>query len=476
MGPAFAATTAQYSGLRRRRDLFGSRVVRTGENSLETALYHEEIARLWRRKGIVPNGMADWPVENLVDLIDTWLAASSARLDQRFAPGLEQIYVLETTATRRRAVWISSLAGCITAIALVLPVWRLLSDAHATVRLVWLELGLPISCVSHLLIYAPLNVRWQEGQVAIAGVLTAASIAVMLSASVHGDASLLLGSVVLILLLGIVGSRFPFIISAVYAVALLAVFIAGIERMQQRDTVANLVLFALMTVISFYAAFGNWRLEAETRRSYALMLRERLSQQELSSRNTELNDLALRDALTGLANRRAYDSWMESAWHLAHSTGTHLGLIIIDVDNFKLYNDHYGHPGGDACLQSVATCLLEQRRGTHDLLARFGGEEFAVILPNVTLRECGDVADRLRSAIVAMQLPHQGLCPEGMVTISLGVASVVPGAAASSGAEELVRLADQALYAAKQGGRDCVYLAAANGGSGQTLRPHRHHS
>ncbi len=413
----------------------------------------------------MPDGIADLPVVTLADLIVTWLAAPASRLDHRFPPALEQVYLSETTAARRRAVRVSSLAGCIAAIVLALPVWLLLSDAHGTVRLVWLEIGLPISCLSHLLIYAPLTVRWQERQVAIAGVLTAACIAVMLSASVHGGVSLLLGCVVLILLLGLVGSKFPFAIGGGYAAALLAVFIAGVARMPHQDITTDLILIVLMAVVTFYAAFGNWRLEAESRRSYALMLRARLGEQELSSRNIVLTDLALRDALTGLANRRAYDGWMEFAWRHAHMTGTHLGLILLDVDNFKLYNDHYGHPGGDACLQAVAACLHEQLRGTSDLLARFGGEEFVVILPGVKLADCGDVADRLRCAVAALQIPHRGTRLEGMVTISVGAASVAPGNAGPSDSGEMVRLADQALYAAKQGGRDCVYLAEAQGGN-----------
>ncbi len=406
--------------------------------------------------------VADRDDVSLADLIETWLAAPVARLDQRFPPALERVYLAETAVARRRAVWVSSLAGCLAAIVLVMPVWRLLSDAHDVVALAWFKIGLPISVLSHLLVYAPLKVAWQEVQIAVSGVLVSVCIAIMLSGSVHGGASLLLGSIVLILLLGLIGSRFPFQIAVFYAPALLAVFMAGIGSVPNEDGTHYTVLSILMIVITFYAAYGNWRLEAESRRSYALMLSARLRQQDLSSRNSELDDLARRDPLTGLANRRAYDEWIESVWESAKADRTDLGLIFIDVDNFKLYNDSYGHPDGDACLQAVATCLREQLRGTTDFVARLGGEEFAVILPGATLANCGDIAERLRSAIAELELPRGSNTEGRNVTVSVGAANVIPGvgkAAQNAGLRALVHKADQALYAAKQGGRNCVYLA-----------------
>lgn len=399
---------------------------------------------------------------SLADLIEAWLGAPPTRLDPRFPPALERVYAAETAAARQRAAWVSSMAGCIAAVALVVPGWNLLSDAHALDRLPWLEIGVLISVVSHLLMYAPIKIAWREVQIAVAGILVAVCIAGMLSGGVPGGDSLLLGSIVLILLLGLIGSRFPFQIAALYAPALLAVFLVGIGLVPHEDGTHYTVLSILMMVITFYAAFGNWRLEAESRRSYALMLSARLRQQDLSSLNSELDDLARRDPLTGLANRRAYDERLESAWERAKADGTDLGLIFIDVDNFKLYNDSYGHPDGDACLQAVATCLRRQLRGTGDFVARLGGEEFAVILPGATLANCGAVAERLRHGVATLKMPRGGKGEDRTVTVSVGAANAIPGvgkAAQIAGLLALVHSADQALYAAKQGGRNCVYLA-----------------
>jgi diguanylate cyclase (GGDEF)-like protein len=393
---------------------------------------------------------------DLPHLIDAWLATPALRLHQGFPPPLERIYAAEIAPARRRAVWISSLAGCITALALAYPVWRLFADAHALVRLIWFEIGIPISCLSHLLTYAPLSVRQQEKQVALAGALDAVCVAIMLSGSIHGGPALLMGTTVLIMLLGLNGSRFPFAITVIYAPAMLAIFIAGLPFLRQADGTPNLVLCVLMAVITFYAWFGNLRLEAETRKNYALMLRARLGEQHLSTQNAELSDLASNDALTGLANRRTYDSWIDQLWQQAEAGGTPLALILLDVDHFKLYNDQYGHPAGDACLRAIADCLREHLRDTTDFVARIGGEEFAIMLPGVMLPLAAEVAERMRCAIAALELPHAGAGPGKSVTVSLGVASLMPAANTQA---SLPRMADEALYAAKRTGRNCVFVA-----------------
>jgi diguanylate cyclase (GGDEF)-like protein len=131
--------------------------------------------------------------------------------------------------------------------------------------------------------------------------------------------------------------------------------------------------------------------------------------------------------------------------------------VIIDIDKFKAYNDFYGHAGGDVCLQTVARCLREQLRGTSDFVARLGGEEFAALLPGLPLDVCGDIAERLRLAVLALELPHVGLGPGGLVTISAGVAAVA--ATQGTSAENVFAAADEALYAAKEAGRNRVGLA-----------------
>ena len=178
--------------------------------------------------------------------------------------------------------------------------------------------------------------------------------------------------------------------------------------------------------------------------------------QALEQANRELAALSVTDGLTGLSNRRHFDTTLTSEWLRACRNGTPLGAAMIDVDHFKLYNDHYGHQQGDDCLKAVANALAGCLRLGIDLVARYGGEEFALILPGAEHADTMIVAERARAAVAALGLPHVGAA-NGFVTVSIGVASRKPALAASSdGASTLFSTADAALYSAKRQGRNRV--------------------
>lgn len=167
----------------------------------------------------------------------------------------------------------------------------------------------------------------------------------------------------------------------------------------------------------------------------------------------QLAQLSFTDALTGLANRRRFDDTLAAEWARAQRTGRPIGLVMIDIDHFKRYNDHYGHIGGDACLRRVAAALAGVTHCDTDLVARYGGEEFAIILPDADCASVCAVAKRACAAIAALQEPHAAAAG-GTVTISAGIASIVPSMEAP--AERLIEFADGALYQAKRAGRDRV--------------------
>ncbi len=177
---------------------------------------------------------------------------------------------------------------------------------------------------------------------------------------------------------------------------------------------------------------------------------------ELEEAHRRLEGLATIDALTGLANRRSFDDVLEKEYRRAKRDRKPLSLIMIDVDHFKAFNDHYGHPEGDECLRRVSAVIRWASRRPGDLAARYGGEEFAVILPNTNEFAAAAIADEIRATILAMDLPHQGV-PNNRVAISCGVAAadVFEG-----DPESLVKLADAALYRAKASGRDAVVRAS----------------
>ncbi|WP_193452743.1 sensor domain-containing diguanylate cyclase [Pseudomonas nitroreducens] len=174
---------------------------------------------------------------------------------------------------------------------------------------------------------------------------------------------------------------------------------------------------------------------------------------ELRELNNQLEAMSLTDALTGIANRRRFDQLLEHEWDHARRSGEALALAIIDVDWFKRYNDHYGHPAGDACLRDIARTLAATVNRSTDLVARYGGEEFVFLAPMTDLAGVRGMANKLLQAVEALALPHE-LSPLGRVSVSIGVVAAVPSSEYS--AEMLVQQADAALYEAKKQGRNQV--------------------
>ncbi len=178
---------------------------------------------------------------------------------------------------------------------------------------------------------------------------------------------------------------------------------------------------------------------------------------ELEAANRRLETLSATDGLTGLANRRTFDLAWDAEWQRASRQGLPLAIAMVDVDQFKAYNDHYGHQSGDLCLKILAQTLGSMAQRPGELAARYGGEEFVVILPGLSGAEAYAAMERIRAAIQAQGLPHAKATVAGVVTISVGVASCVPRQGESSAS--LVQAADVAMYQAKEKGRNQVTLS-----------------
>ncbi|MEP0872061.1 PleD family two-component system response regulator [Trichocoleus desertorum AS-A10] len=195
-------------------------------------------------------------------------------------------------------------------------------------------------------------------------------------------------------------------------------------------------------------------------RQAQLQQQQALLQQQLQEANFALQHLATTDSLTGLANRRRFDECFAQEWRRMAREQQPLSLLLGDVDFFKLYNDTYGHRAGDKCLQEVAKALQSMMKRSGDLAARYGGEEFAVILPNTDESGALVVAEAIRTSIRALKIAHSCSKIGEHVTLSLGVATIVPRAQTSP--ELFFTAADAALYRAKEEGRDryCIQSSA----------------
>lgn len=182
------------------------------------------------------------------------------------------------------------------------------------------------------------------------------------------------------------------------------------------------------------------------------------AKQDLESLNAELQMLASEDSLMGIANRRTFDITLKQEFIRAVRNRSSLALVMIDVDRFKQFNDIYGHLAGDDCLRKIAQALRQIPSRSSDLVARYGGEELVILLPETELEGAEQIAERARESIEALAIPHSAN-PGQVVTISAGVAAMKP-TLGETGVVELIKAADEGLYRAKEQGRNRVSRAS----------------
>lgn len=183
----------------------------------------------------------------------------------------------------------------------------------------------------------------------------------------------------------------------------------------------------------------------------------RQTEAALQQANRELKRIANTDGLTQIPNRRCFDVILEQEWQRLKREQQPLSLILCDIDHFKQYNDRYGHLAGDDCLQQVAMVISESVRCSSDTAARYGGEEFALILPNTDQQGAIAIASTIRSTLQSLQIPHSDSAIATHITVSLGIACIVP--TSNSSCQQLIAAADIALYEAKAAGRNTWKVA-----------------
>ena len=181
------------------------------------------------------------------------------------------------------------------------------------------------------------------------------------------------------------------------------------------------------------------------------------AEDRLSKALNAAENLASIDALTGVANRRTFDEFLEAEWLRGIRSRSDFSVLLADVDHFKLYNDKYGHVTGDNCLKEIAETIGTVVHRSTDLLARYGGEEFVVVLPDTDGEGAQMIADQIRRAVELRQIVHEG-APQGVVTLSIGCATDIPQLELPC--TRLIERADDALYLAKSAGRNCVRVAS----------------
>jgi len=208
-----------------------------------------------------------------------------------------------------------------------------------------------------------------------------------------------------------------------------------------------------LIVAAYVSLSANFAIERDLRRLYLLRLSDMLATSDLQRAAADLHRISYVDPLTGLANRRGIDARADALFAGKEPRTGRFAVLMIDVDHFKSFNDHYGHPEGDRCLTRVAGAIRDTVRDGIDVVGRYGGEEFLVILPEADLRSALPVADRMRRLIAQLGIPHDQVAAR-IVTVSIGVGEGTLADPASLA--KAIGQADIALYEAKAAGRNCV--------------------
>ena len=309
--------------------------------------------------------------------------------------------------------------------------------------------------VTPILVAATFTIWWgvrpfvRELLMMLVHILAPASMILIVALGQSGDAGTQRGALTIILLFITVVSRLRFWFATVACLALVAVQVV-VPTLLNAPVPGNIPL-ALVTIVA--ALTANYTLEKEYRVNYLHRVRGRIQSARLAETVRQLHDLSQRDPLTGLSNRRGLDADLKAL----RQRNEHFSIILVDIDAFKPFNDFYGHQVGDDCLRRVAAMLRASLRFTTDRIARFGGEEFAIVLPHTTLEDARITAERMRNAVSGLRIPHEGSPPHNVVTISVGVSTSTGQKSPTATITE----ADRALYRAKANGRNRVELARA---------------
>ncbi|MBM7059719.1 GGDEF domain-containing protein [Pseudomonas sp. UL073] len=232
-------------------------------------------------------------------------------------------------------------------------------------------------------------------------------------------------------------------------------FFLGIAYFLDPEPVSHFLAIGAWVVCPFIAEMGR-RLQMRFNAALKLAWEHQVLAHKYALAAQELAVLSRTDDLTRIANKRHLDETLSREWHRCLRNGEPLGVLMLDIDHFKRFNDTYGHLAGDTCIRQVAEAMRGSIREHCDFVARFGGEEFTVVMPGAGLDTALVIAERIRAAVEALRLRHEAV-ERGQLTVSIGVASTAQGEMAN--AEALVGHADVALYAAKHAGRNRVAAA-----------------
>lgn len=378
------------------------------------------------------------------------LARSSSHIS--FPPVIERGYQQDVRNHYRRRTLITAILALVVFYAMI--VLALSSDGVASwEQKVWWVVGgcLPVGVAMLWLYRRPLAVQRQKIKATAVLIFTLSANVMVYSADLE-TARLAAFAFGLIVITSNVVLSLDFRTAAFTSVASFVITAVFMFARSGYDWHFQALPVLLMTATALLTLAANYRIETTSRYVYLMLLREKLLGRHIRAQNDRLSRISYSDPLTGIANRRAFDEKLATIWADAVRSGEPVGMLMLDIDHFKRFNDTYGHPAGDDCLTKVAGAIAEATRGRSDIAARLGGEEFGIILHNGDVRTARAIARRIHEGVAALRIPHAASPTASFLSVSIGTAEALPIDGGT--AEDLVLAADKALYAAKAGGRN----------------------
>ena len=378
----------------------------------------------------------------------------------RFPAAQERRFVDATKEGRARHFLVSGWVALVTFNLFLVSDWMMVPDQFDLAWRLRLLVFTPPALITLFLLSRKTSLLLSlppaliELVVVFSGVAAALCLVVVLVFTDSPYAPMYRGGLVPILVYGTLVQRFRFRVAASFAACVLLCHVASVWLAVGQPSPypeLEVPMLLLLAVIACYTLLMNRRMELEERHRFAQKERAAELRAELVASQAQLEALSRQDVLTGLPNRRAFDEVAQQAWSAQVASGGKLALLLIDVDHFKAYNDRHGHPAGDACLQQVALALQSAVAGAGASLARWGGEEFIVLLPQSDDQRGHELAEHLRLSVRQLALRHDASEAAPVVTISVGVAVARPAAVSLT---VVMAAADAALYRAKRDGRD----------------------
>jgi diguanylate cyclase (GGDEF)-like protein len=384
------------------------------------------------------------------------LRVGFARL--RFEPPLESEFrVARLTTARRQIRYNLLLAAALIAAFAVMDRWLLGDSTQAVPDILRFGVLVPLIALSIACTYAPAYTRIYPVLMQIVAPLAGICVVLIETRAARAGVELVFATLVIttIYLYFLVGLSFYAALRSNLIVLAVYVGIAWAADLESQQLAYSFMVLALANTVGAVVAYN---LERANRVSF---LEARL-----------LGEMVARDGLTGIYNRRMFDERLAELWDQAVREQAPIAMLLIDIDHFKLFNDCYGHQAGDETLRRVAATLDHFARRPLDFTARYGGEEFATVLYDVDRVFVDDIAQRMRSEIETLAIPHERSTAAPLLTVSVGAACVRP--VTGRHREGLIQLADEALYAAKHQGRNRVVVMEAeyrNLKTGEFRRP-----